>query len=103
MELLLTGEPLGARRAYEVGFVNRVTPLKDLLAEALLAAKLVAHNAPLSVRASKAMVYSGIEAMGMPKAHSIAKELFVPVNRSADAKEGIRARTEGREPQWKGR
>jgi enoyl-CoA hydratase/carnithine racemase len=103
MEVLLTGEPLGARRAYDVGFVNRITSLERLPAEALAIANLIARNAPLSVRASKAMVYRGIEAMGMPEAHRVAKELFVAVAGSEDAAEGLRARAEHRQPQWKGR
>ncbi len=103
MELLLTGEPLQARRAYEVGFVNRVTPPEKLMTEVLAMANVIAHNAPLSVRASKTMVYKGIEAMGMPASHKVAKELFEPVSQSEDAKEGFRARAERRAPQWKGR
>ncbi|HVI84758.1 MAG TPA: enoyl-CoA hydratase-related protein [bacterium] len=103
MELLLTGEPLGARRAYDIGFVNRVVPLSELLGEALRLANTIARSAPLVVKANKEMVYKGIEAMGMPAAHRIAKELSEPISRSEDAKEGFRARAEGRPPRWAGR
>jgi len=103
MELLLTGEPLGARRAYDIGFVNRVVPLSELLGEALRLANTIARSAPLVVKANKQMVYKGIEAMGMPAAHRIAKELSEPISRSEDAKEGFRARAEGRPPRWAGR
>jgi enoyl-CoA hydratase len=103
MELLLTGEPLQARRAYEIGFVNQVTSPEKLMSEVLTTANIITRNAPLSVRASKAMVYQGIEAMGMPAAHRVAKELFLPVRDSEDAKEGFRARAERRAPRWKGR
>ncbi len=103
MEMLLTGDPLGARRAYEIGFVNRVTSSEKLMLEALLLANVIARNAPLTVRASKAMIYQGIEAMGMAMAHEAAKRLFAPVKGSQDAREGFRARAERRDPKWKGR
>jgi enoyl-CoA hydratase len=103
MELLLTGERLSARRAYEIGFVNRIVTREALLDESIRLAATIAANAPLVVRASKAMLYHGIEAMGMPAAHRAAKEVFAPVSQSEDAKEGFRARAERRPPRWKGR
>lgn len=102
MELLLTGGPLTAGRAYEVGFVNRLVPLEKLLDESLTLANTIASNAPLVVAASKAMLYQGIEAMGMPAALERANTLFVPVSQSDDAKEGWRARAQGRPPRWTG-
>jgi enoyl-CoA hydratase/carnithine racemase len=102
MELLLTGEPLHARRAYEIGFVNRIVPLADLIDESLRLANVIAANAPLVVAASKAMLYQGVEAMGMRAALERATALFVPVSQSDDAKEGWRARAERRPPRWKG-
>jgi enoyl-CoA hydratase len=103
MELLLTGEPLTAQRAHQIGFVNRLVPRERLLEESLTVAETIAQNAPLVVRASKAMLYQGIEAMGMPAAHRVARELFVPVGQSDDAQEGFRARRERRPPRWTGR
>jgi enoyl-CoA hydratase/carnithine racemase len=103
MELLLTGDRLTAQRAYEIGFVNWLATREALLEESLRFAQRIAANAPLVVRASKAMLYRGIEAMGMPAAHRVAKELFLPVRESEDAKEGFRARAERRPPRWKGR
>jgi enoyl-CoA hydratase len=103
MELLLTGEPLTAQRAYQIGFVNRLVPRERLLEESLALAETIAQNAPLVVQASKAMLYRGVEAMGMSAAHRMAKELFVPVGQSEDAREGFRARRERRPPRWTGR
>jgi enoyl-CoA hydratase len=102
MELLLTGDPLSARRAYEVGFVNRIYSLADLIPGAIALGETIAANAPLVVKASKAMVYKGIEAMGNPQALDAAQELFQSVDRSDDALEGFRARAEHRAPVWKG-
>jgi enoyl-CoA hydratase/carnithine racemase len=103
MELLVTGEPLTAQRAYEVGFVNRLVPLDQLIQTSLALANVIAANAPLVVAASKAMLYQGIAAMGTPAALENAHALFVPVSESDDAKEGWRARAERRPPRWQGR
>ena len=103
MELLLTGEPLTAQRAHQVGFVNRLVPRGRLLDESVALANTIARNAPLVVRASKAMLYRGIEAMGMPAALRASKDLFAPVGQSDDAREGFRARRERRPPRWTGR
>jgi enoyl-CoA hydratase/carnithine racemase len=102
MELLVTGEPLSARRAYDLGFVNRIVPRGALLEAAFAMADLIAANAPLVVRASKQMVYDGQAAMGMERALEVAAEAFQVVNDSADAKEGFVARAEGRPPVWRG-
>ena len=103
MELLLTGEPLTAERAYQVGFVNRLVPRTQLLDESLALAAKIAANAPLVVRASKAMIYQGIEKMSMGAALAASKQLFVPVSQSEDAREGFRAHRERRPPRWTGR
>src|ERR1700716_206395 len=57
LELLMTGEPIDARRAREIGLVNRVVPLADLHREVAALARGIARNAPLTLRAAKAMVY----------------------------------------------
>jgi enoyl-CoA hydratase/carnithine racemase len=56
MELLLVGEPIDARRAYEVGYVNRVVPVADLMPTALDYARRIAAAAPLPSRALKRFV-----------------------------------------------
>jgi enoyl-CoA hydratase len=103
MELLLTGEPLSARRAHAVGFVNRLAPDGEALTAAVELAETIAANAPLVVRASKAMLYRGQAAMGMEDALRAADEVFAPIAGSADAQEGFRARSERRPPVWLGR
>lgn len=103
MEMLVTGEPLSARRAYEVGFANRLVDEAELLPSALAMAQVIAANAPLVVRASKRMLYDGQAAMGMERALELSHAAFEPVARSADAKEGFAARAEGRPPRWQGR
>jgi enoyl-CoA hydratase/carnithine racemase len=102
LELLLTGEPIGARRAYEVGLVNRVVPDAALREEAGRLAATIAANAPLSVRAAKAMVHAAA-GRDLDQALDEGWRLFEPVYHSEDAQEGPRAFLEKRPPVWKGR
>jgi enoyl-CoA hydratase len=53
MELLLTGDPIDARRAYEIGRVNRGVPSDELMPTALKLADRICKNGPLAVRTSK--------------------------------------------------
>lgn len=102
LEMCLTGEPINAQRAYEIGFVNAVVPAGQELPEAIAWAEKIAANAPLTVRASHQMVRLAGE-MGRAAAWDVADRLFEPVYRSEDALEGPRAFADGREPRWKGR
>jgi len=98
MELLVTGDPISAARAYEVGLVNRVVPAADLWEEAQALAERIAANAPLSVRAAKAMVHAAA-----PVDWDGADALWEAAYLSEDGQEGPRAFREKRAPQWKGR
>jgi enoyl-CoA hydratase/carnithine racemase len=102
MELVLTARPISAARAFEVGLVNQVVPGAELGAAAQAMAEAVAANAPLSVRAGKAMVYAAA-GRRREEAWAEAEELFRPAYQSADALEGPRAFREKRPPRWQGR
>jgi len=101
LEILLTGAPIDAHRARDMGFVNRVVPLAELHATAQALATTIAGNAPLSVRAAKAMVYASAE-HPRARAFDVAERLWEPVYLSEDAQEGPRAFLERRPPAWKG-
>ncbi len=101
MELLLTGAPITAQRAHEIGFVNHVVPAAELLPRCFALAEQIAANAPLTVRAARELVYLSNE-MGTGAALKAAQHLFDRVYRSADAQEGPLAFREKRKPQWKG-
>jgi len=102
MEVAMTGDPLSAQRAYELGYVNRVMPKGQALAGAReLAAKLAA-NAPLTVRGAKEMVRMATE-MGRTAALRASSRAFDSVYLSEDALEGPRSFREKRKPQWKGK
>jgi enoyl-CoA hydratase/carnithine racemase len=101
MEILLTGEPIDAQRAYEIGLVNRVTEPGNLMEDSLALARKILANAPLSVLAGKETVYLSTE-MGRSAALRAARHAWERAYRSADAKEGPRAFAEKRAPVWKG-
>ncbi|MEO7059273.1 MAG: enoyl-CoA hydratase-related protein [Lapillicoccus sp.] len=102
MELLVTGQAISARRAYEVGLVNAVVPLDELVTHTRALVATIAANAPLSVRAGKAMVYAAAE-HGRSAAFDVAEAIWEPVYLSRDAQEGPRAFSEKRVPGWEGR
>lgn len=102
MELLLTAQPLSARRACELGYVNAVVAPDKLRAAALEMASTIVRNAPLTVRAARELVYLSTE-MGRSAALRVGRHLFEPVYMSEDAQEGPRAFAEKRPPKWQGR
>jgi len=98
MEILLTGDPVSAQRAYEIGLVNQVVPAADLRAAAQALAERIAANAPLSVLASKRTAY-----LSRPEVFDEAERIWAPVYHSADAQEGPAAFRDKRPPAWTGR
>jgi enoyl-CoA hydratase len=102
MELALTGDPIGAERAYEIGVVNRLAEPGAALDTALELASAIVKNAPLALIASKQIVQ---QAAGWTEEEGWAKqgELSGPVFTSEDAREGATAFAEKREPVWRGR
>jgi len=101
LELLMTGEPIDAQRAYEVGFVNKIAPIGQARAVAIELARKIVSCAPLTVKAAKALAEVRAEHK-LSDALNAAYALFEPVYRSADAIEGPRAFAEKRTPRWTG-
>lgn len=104
MEVILTGEPLSAEEAKRWGLINRVVPHEEVLPEAIKLAEKIMENAPLAVRASKEIVYRGLDStISFPQdAWTINDEYTAKVFSSQDAKEGPRAFAEKRKPNWVG-
>jgi enoyl-CoA hydratase len=101
MEIVLTGKPITAQRAYEIGLVNRLAEPEKLMAAALELAAEILEGAPLSVRAARATVMLSTE-MGRSAALQAARHASEYTYRSEDAQEGPKAFAEKRRPQWKG-
>lgn len=102
MQILLTGDPVDAERAREVGLVNEVVPAAELHAAVQRLAERIAANAPLSVAAAKKTVRL-IAEHPLPDAYQEAERIWEPVYLSEDAQEGPAAFAAKRPPVWKGR
>ena len=102
IELLCTAEPISAQRAYELGLANRVVPAAELRTATAELAAAIAANAPLTVRAGKAMIRA-TAGLSPDEAAAVADEIYQPVYASDDAQEGPRAFAEKRPPRWLGR
>jgi enoyl-CoA hydratase len=102
MELALTGEPIGADRAAQVGIVSRLTEPGEAVAGARELAAQIARNGPLAIDASKRIVAAAAD---WPEAEAWERqaEITGPVFASDDAREGATAFAEKREPVWRGR
>ena len=102
MELALTGEPIEAERAHELGLVNRLAEPGEALIMALELAETIAANGPLALAATKRIM---TEAVDWPDSEFFARqgEIVGPVMASEDAREGATAFAEKRPPVWRGR
>jgi enoyl-CoA hydratase len=101
MELALTGDFIGAERAYQLGLINRVVDGSALDAALELAAR-IAENGPLAVRVSKQILRES-RGWSMDERYDRQAQLIGPVFVSADAREGSLAFAEKRKPNWTGK
>jgi enoyl-CoA hydratase len=101
MEMLLTGDPITARRAYELGLVGHVVADGSALDRARELADRIARNGPIAVKAIKAAVIES-ECVPEQQAYAREQELGMEVMASNDAREGPRAFVEKREPNFTG-
>jgi enoyl-CoA hydratase/carnithine racemase len=98
-ELVLTGEPIEAARAAEIGLINRVVPADDLIPAGLELGAQIANNSPPAVMLSKALL---AEALSVPDREGwlLNDEYSARIHRTEDWVEGPVAFVEGRDPRW---
>jgi enoyl-CoA hydratase/carnithine racemase len=101
MEMLLTGEMLGAEQAAAYGLVNRVVAEGDALDAATALGRIIASKSPATIRIGKEAFYAQVE-KPVADAYAYASDVMVRNMMHRDAEEGIGAFVEKRPPAWKG-
>jgi enoyl-CoA hydratase/carnithine racemase len=99
LEMLLTGEPISATRAREIGLINRVVAAGTERDEAIALAEKVSLKSAYTVKLGKSAFYRQAE-MGLGEAYRYAAEVMTENMMARDAAEGIGAFIDKREPKW---
>ncbi len=97
-ELLFTGDPVTAERAYEAGLINAVVPDDEVMAAAVRMAERIALHSPAAVRATKLNLLKTFEATAAAEVWE--QRLRERVSGSDETREGMQAFVEKRSPQW---
>ncbi len=100
MQMLLTGEPISAKYAKEIGLINDFFPKSKLNNEVLKIAKKIASKSNLTIKIGKQTFYKQLE-MPLRKAYAYTSRMMTQNMMAMDAKEGIAAFLEKRRPVWK--
>lgn len=100
LEMILTGDPITAQRAQEIGLVNGVFAAEELLDKVRAIAARIVSRGPTATALAKEAVYRGGQ---MPMAEGLALEadLFGVISSTAEMREGLRAFLDKRDPTWK--
>ena len=99
MKMILTGDPIDAKYAKEIGLINDHYPLAQLEDEVLKLAKKIASKSNLTIKIGKKAFYKQLE-MPLNKAYKYTSKVMTKNMLALDAKEGISAFLEKRNPHW---
>ena len=99
MKMILTGDPIDAKYAKEIGLINDHYPLSKLEDEVLKLAKKIASKSNLTIKIGKKAFYKQLE-MPLNKAYKYTSKVMTKNMLALDAKEGISAFLEKRNPHW---
>ena len=100
MKMLLTGEPIKANYAKEIGLINDCFSKSKLNSETMKIAKKIASKSNLTIKIGKQAFYKQLE-MPLRKAYSYTSQMMTYNMMAMDAKEGISAFLEKRKPKWR--
>ena len=98
--MILTGDSINAAYAKEIGLINDYYPISRLEKEVLKIAKKIASKSNLTIKIGKKAFYKQLE-MPLKKAYKYTSRVMTENMMSLDAKEGISAFLDKRNPQWK--
>jgi enoyl-CoA hydratase len=101
-EIILTGRPFSAAEGYDWGLVNRLCAPGTVVDEALATARVIAANAPISVRQAKHAIHYGLQ-MDLASGMMFEIEAYNRMVPTEDRREGIASFNEKRKPVFKGR
>lgn len=102
LEWLMTGDPMGAQRAYEIGLINRLVSKGQALAQAMELARRIAANAPLVVQAMKSIARGTLPPSPTERYYP-QRRLLDGIASSQDLQEGVASFKEKRAPRFQGR
>ena len=100
MQMLLTGDPIKAKYAKEIGLINDCFAKSQLDKEVLKVAKIIASKSKLTIKIGKQTFYKQLE-MPLRKAYAYTSKMMTKNMMAMDAKEGISAFLQKRKPKWK--
>jgi enoyl-CoA hydratase/carnithine racemase len=100
-QILFTGQPIDAKRAYEIGMIHQLVSASELEAATYALARTIADNAPLSLAGMKATILRAISLRETIN-HQDLNEMVNRARKSTDAQEGVKAMLEKRKPAFRG-
>ncbi|HEX4979266.1 MAG TPA: crotonase/enoyl-CoA hydratase family protein [Acidimicrobiales bacterium] len=103
LELVMTGDPIDAERAYQLGMINRLTDPGKAVDVALELAERICAAAPLAVRESRKVTLRAMQPTNEAELWELSTAAIAALAGTEDFTEGPRAFVEKREPQWKAR
>jgi enoyl-CoA hydratase len=102
LEMVLTGEPIGALEALEIGLVNRVVKAENLETELNVLADTLLNKAPIAMRYCKEAVNDGLD-MTLDQGLKLEADLYFLLHTTSDRTEGVQSYLQKRKPEYKGK